>query len=49
MVTVVQVHEFCLNNSLVFCIVMTAYTEHIIRINVTGNCRLLHTAIRTHT
>jgi len=48
-VTVVQVHEFCLNNSLVLYTVMTAYTDHITPINdATGSCGLWHTAIRTH-
>jgi len=40
MVTVVQVHGFCLNNSLVFYTVMTAYAEHVTPVNVTGNCGL---------
>ena len=49
MVTVGQVHEFCLNNSLVFYTVMTMYTEHTTPINdVTWSCGLWHTAIRTH-
>jgi hypothetical protein len=49
MVTVVPVHEFSLNKTLVFYTVVTAYTEHITPINyVTGKCGLWHTAIRTH-